>query len=368
MSMATSAILQDIPSQDKIRKFLLPYGERTDLSDAFVPTWITKVYEGLAGKTDGRFFANTYIETMQALSATGKYDLSNVNDVDRLKNDARDKAQIFAVLRGITQFTGPASGDFDISVATKGGDVHTVGLATALQALRENNPDTASLRFIEIFGEDAFMYLSNKTTSEVGGLGASKEFGDFERNNTDLFRIYKDIAGFFGPSGTEFDFEVYTRQLKLGKRRRLTDTEVIEASQKAIGMAFYRDMKRYFGPKMNKDQRDYLSNYRDQIVAKYPGFGKMSIDPEKTERDINSLFDAAKRDELRDNKVAQAVNYYEQVRNAALQEAMRRGFDSLKSAQLADLHEYLDGYAETLVQQTPDFAKVYDRLLSQEIE
>ena len=368
MSMATSAILQDIPSQDKIRKFLLPYGERTDLSDAFVPTWITKVYEGLAGKTDGRFFANTYIETMQALSATGKYDLSNVNDVDRLKNDARDKAQIFAVLRGITQFTGPASGDFDISVATKGGDVHTVGLATALQALRENNPDTASLRFIEIFGEDAFMYLSNKTTSEVGGLGASKEFGDFERNNTDLFRIYKDIAGFFGPSGTEFDFEVYTRQLKLGKRRRLTDTEVIEASQKAIGMAFYRDMKRYFGPKMNKDQRDYLSNYRDQIIAKYPGFGKMSIDPEKTERDINSLFDAAKRDELRDNKVAQAVNYYEQVRNAALQEANRRGFDSLKSAQLADLHEYLDGYAETLVQQTPDFAKVYDRLLSQEIE
>jgi hypothetical protein len=368
MSMATSAILQDIPSQDKIRKFLLPYGERTDLSDAFFPTWTTKVYEGLAGKTDGRFFANTYIETMQALSATGKYDLSNVNDVDRLKNDARDKAQIFAVLRGITQFTGPASGDFDIRVATKGGDVHTVGLATALQALRENNPDTASLRFIEIFGEDAFMYLSNKTTSEVGGLGASKEFGDFERNNTDLFRIYKDIAGFFGPSGTEFDFEVYTRQLKLGKRRRLTDTEVIEASQKAIGMAFYRDMKRYFGPKMNKDQRDYLSNYRDQIVAKYPGFGKMSIDPEKTERDINSLFDAAKRDELRDNKVAQAVNYYEQVRNAALQEAMRRGFDSLKSAQLADLHEYLDGYAETLVQQTPDFAKVYDRLLSQEIE
>jgi hypothetical protein len=94
----------------------------------------------------------------------------------------------------------------------------------------------------------------------------------------------------------------------------------------------------------------------------------MNIDPEKTERDINSLFEAAKRDELRDNKVAQAVNYYEQVRNAALQEAMRRGFKSLASKQLGDLHEYLDGYAETLVQQTPDFAKVYDRLLSQEIE
>jgi hypothetical protein len=368
MTMATSAILSDVPSQDWIRKFLLPYGERTDLSDAFVPSWITKVYEGVTGKTDGRFFANTYVETMQALSATGEYDLSNANEIDRLKNDARDKARIFAVLRGFTQFTGPASGDFNMKVVAKGGDYHTVGLSTALQALRENNPDTSALRFIEIFGDDAFMYLANKTTSEVGGLGASKEFGDFERNNPGLFSVYPEIGGFFGPAGTDFDFEVYTRQLKTGKRRRLTDDEIIDASQKSIGMAFYRDMKRYFGPKMNKDQRDYLANYKDQIIAKYPGFGKMNLDPEETNRNIGSLFDAAKRDDLQDNKVANAVNYYEQVRNAALQEANRRGFDSLKSPQLGDLHEYLEGYAETLVQQSPDFAKVYDRLLSQEFE
>lgn len=366
MTMATSAILQDVPSQDFIRKFLLPYGERTDLSDAFVPTWVTKVYEGVTAKTDGRFFANTYIETIQALSATGKYDLSNPNDVDRLKNDARDKARVFAVLRGVTQFTGPASGDFSLKVPTKGGDVHAIGLSRALQSLRENNPDTASLRFIEIFGEDAFMYLSSKTTSEVGGLGVSKAFGDFERSNPALFRIYKDIAGFFGPTGTDLDYEVWTRQLKTGKRRRLTDDEIIDASQKAIGMAFYRDMKKYFGPRMNQAQRDYLSNYRDKIIAQYPGFGKMEYDPEETERNINSLFEAAKRDELQNNKVAESVNYYEQVRNAALQEAQRRGFKSLNSPQLGDLHEYLDGYAETLVQQNPDFANVYDRLLSQE--
>jgi len=368
MSMATSAILQDVPSQDWIRKFLLPYGERTDLSESFVPSWVTKIYEGVTGKTDGRFFANTYVETMQALSATGEYDLSNPNEVDRLKNDARDKARIFAVLRGVSQFTGPASGDFNMKVTAKGGDYHTVGLATALQALRENNPDTSALRFIEIFGDNAFVYLANKTTSEVGGLGASKEFGDFERNNQELFSVYPEIGGFFGPAGTDFDFEVYTRQLKSGKRRRLTDDEIIDASQKTIGMAFYRDMKRYLGLKMNKDQREYLSNYRDQIIAKYPGFGKMNLDPQKTERDITSLFDAAKRDDLQNNGVANAVNFYEQVRNAALQEAYRRGFDSLKSTQLGDLHDYLDGYAETLAQQSPDFAKVYERLLSQEFE
>ena len=368
MTMATSAVLKNVPSKDWVRELLLPYGERTDLSDTFVPTWVTKVYEGLTGKTDGRFFANTYAETMQALAASGQYDLSNANDKDRLLEDAKDKARIFAVLRGLIQFTGPAAGDFDISVATEGGDVHTVGLATALQALRENNPDTASLRFIEIFGENAFVYLSNKTTSQAGGLGASKEFGNFERNNEDLFRIYKDIAGFFGPSGTDFDFEVYTRQLQTGKRLRLTPEEMIDASQKAIGLAFYRDMKNNFGLKMTKAQREYLANYKEQIILKYPGFGKINLDPTKTSRDITSLFEAAKTNGLENNGVAKAVNYYEEIRNAALQEANRRGFPSLASAELGDLHEYLDSYAETLVQQTPDFAKVYDRLLSQEME
>jgi hypothetical protein len=368
MTMATSAILKYVPEQDFIRKTLLPYGERTDLSQAFVPSWVTKIYEGVTGKSDGRFFANTYAETMQALAASGKYDLSNVNDKDRLLEDAKDKARIFSILRGITQFTGPASGDFDISVLTKEGDAHTVGLATALQALRLNNPDTAALRFIEIFGENAFIYLSNKTTTEMGGIGASKEYGNFERDNQVLIRKYKEIAGFFGPSGTDFDFEVYTRQLQKGDRKRLSPDEMIDASEKAIGMAFYRDMKEEFGPKTNQAQRDYLANYKLAIIAKYPGFGKMNLDPGKTSRDITSLFEAAKTDGLQNNDVATAVNYYEEIRSQVLQEANRRGFDSLNHIELGDLHEYLYSYASTLTEQTPDFGKVYDRLLSQEME
>lgn len=367
MTMATSAILKNVPEQDFVRKMLLPYGERTNFGDTFVPTWVTKIYEGITG--NGRFFANTYAETMQALAASGKYDLSNVNDKARLEDEAKDKARAFSIIRGVIQFTGPAAGDFDFNVAVKDGmDVHTAGLATALQALRENNPDTAALRFIEIFGENAFIYLSNKTTTDMGGLGASKEFGNFERSNSSLFRKYKEIAGFFGPSGTDFDFEVYTRQLATGARTRLTPSEMIDVSQKAIGMAFYNDMKSEFGPKMNQAQRDYLANYKLAIIAKYPGFGKMNLDPYKTSRDITKLFEAAKTDGLQGNDVATAVNYYEEIRNQALAEANRRGFPSLASAELGDLHEYLYSYATTLTEQTPDFGKVYDRLLSQELE
>ena len=369
MTMATSQVVKMVPEQDFIRKILLPYGERTNFGDTFIPSWVTKIYEGLTGNTNGRFFANTYAETMQALAASGKYDLSNVNDKDRLMEDAKDKARILSILRGVIQFTGPAAGDFDFSVAVKDGmDVHTAGLATALQALREDEPTTAALRFIEIFGENAFIYLSNKTTTDVGGLGASKEFGNFERSNSKLFRVYPEIAGFFGPSGTDFDFEVYTRQLATGARTRLTPEEIIDVSQKVIGLAFYNDMKDEFGPKMNQAQRDYLANYKTAIIAKYPGFGKMTIDPYKTSRNITKLFEAAKTDGLQGNGVAKAVNYYEEIRSKVMQEAARRGYDSLNHVELGDLHEYLDSYAKTLTEDTPDFGKVYERLLSQEME
>jgi hypothetical protein len=282
--------------------------------------------------------------------------------------EAKDKARIFVVLRAATQFTGPAAGDVDIKAPTKQGDIYASGLSAALQSLRNLNYDTANLRFIEIFGEDAFTYLSNKTTSEVGGLLASKEFGDFERTNENLFRQYQDIAGYFGPIGTAYDFEVYTRQLQTGARTRLSPEEILQASDRAIGLAYYRDMKEHLGPNLNKQAQDYLANYKKEIIKKYRGFGEMQFDPNKTPKDIEKLFQAAKMDSLKNNKTAEAVNYYEQIRNAALEEANRRGFISLKSDKLGDLHEYLNSYAESIIAKYPDFARVFDRLLSREID
>ena len=133
-----------------------------------------------------------------------------------------------------------------------------------------------------------------------------------------MFRQYQDIAGYFGPIGTSFDFEVYTRQLQTGARTRLSPEEMLKASDRAIGLAYYRDMKEHLGPYLNKASRDYLANYKKQIIAQYPGFGEMQYDPTETPRQINNLFEAAKSDSLKDNKTAEAINFYENIRNSAL--------------------------------------------------
>jgi len=367
-TIAASKILQDVPSQDFARKILIPYGEQSVGLGAFTPSWITKIADGLSGNEGGRFFANTYVETMQALSSTGEYNLSDPNEQERLLNDSRKKAQMLVVLRGITQFTGPASGDYDVRIPTKQGDIYTTGLAFALQNLRNDNYDTATLRFIQIFGEDAFTYLSNKTVSEVGGLEANSQFFDWQRQNESLFNQYKEVAGYFGPTGTDFDFEAYTRQIQTGARRRLTAEEVLDAAEKSIGLAFYRDMRNQFQGTMTKEQRQYLADYKELVKQKYPGFANMQFDPTETQRKIDMLFEAAKRDDLNDNGVAEGLRFYEQVRQMALQEAQNRGFRSLKSDELADLHEYLQSYADAIIQKYPDFARVYNRVLLQEID
>lgn len=367
-TMAASAILPDSPSLDAIKNVILPYGEKTSATDALVPSYVRKIYDGVTGKSDGRFFANTYAETMQALSATGKYDLSDPDQRDAMMQDAKTKAQMLSILRGITQFTGPAAGDFDYKIRTDQGDVYASGLAAALQSLRNTNYDTATLRFIEIFGDDAFTYLSNKTVSEVGGLEGSKEFGDFERNNAELFRQYKDIAGYFGPVGTDFDFEVYTRQLRTGARRRLTPEEMVSAAENSIGLAYYKDMKNYLGPVITAQERQYLSQYRKKIQERYRGFGSTAYDPNKTPRMIQSLFEAAKRDDLKGNKIAEALNYYEKIRNAALAEAVNRGYSTLRSSDLVDLQQYVAEYAAIIISETPEFARVYERVLAQELQ
>lgn len=367
-TVAASKLLKDTPNFDFARKILLPYGEKQSLVSSMVPTYVAKIYDGLTADPSGKFFANTYVETMQALSATGKYDLANPNEQERLLEDARQKARYLVILRGITQFTGPASGDFDITVPTDQGDIHSTGLAYALQNLRNDNYDTATLRFIEIFGEDAFAYLSNKTVSEVGGLEASEEFSKWERSNPSLFKQYKEVAGYFGPTGTEFDFEAYTRQLQSGARRRLTAEEVLDASQRAIGLAYYRDMRSKFGDTLNSEERGYLKEYRTLIESKYPGFAKMKFDPTETQRKITELFQAAQRQDLDNNEVALGLRYYEQIRGQALAEAANRGFTTLKSDQVADLQGYLNSYAQAIIQKYPDFARVYTRVLQQEFE
>ena len=367
-TIAASKLLPDIPSTDMLRSFLLPYGERQGASEALLPGWFRKVVDGVTGYEGSGVYANTYVETMQALAATGQYNTSDPDDRDRLFEDARRKAQILTGLRGLQQFLGPAAGSFDYVVKSGEVDIYASQLSKALRELQEQDYDTAVVNFVDIFGEEAFAYLGNKTRSVLGGLEATDVFNDFERTNEQLFRQYPDVAGFFAPSGTDFNFAVYTRQLSKGARKKLTAEEVLEEAEKNIAFAYYKAVRREFPVNTNEDEQAYLRTYRQKLEARFPGYAKQVFDPQKLPRGIDQLTMAAQRSDLDNNPVALAVRYYSEVRLRALEEANSRGLAGFSAQSAADLREYLHNYGLALSQRYPEFARVYDRLLSREVE
>jgi hypothetical protein len=74
---------------------------------------------------------------------------------------------------------------------------------------------------------------------------------------------------------------------------------------------------------------------------------------------------------LKDNDIANATKIYLQYRDDAIAQYVQAGgaesgFNSAISA--APIREWLAQWGRTLVTETPEFARIYDRLLSYEVE
>ena len=379
---ATSAFLPDTPQFDAIRNYLLPYGETAfkgeslggQVYKSFVPSWGQKVISGLTDSPEGStIYANTYMEVMQALVASGDYDVKTVEGVEKLKNDAKGKAKILTIMRGAIQFLGPARATPDFEIMTKQGDVLASELTKAFYEMQNDQEaggyQTAVQRFLDTFGEDVFIYLGRKTRSTAGGLEASTAFGKFERENDQFFQSHKTVAGFFAPGGPNFDFQVYARQLQTGRRERLTSQELLDEAQRTVGFSFYKRLRDQAGPYPNQAQRDYLSEYRQFLIKKYPGFGKGTIKTSaERENLIRELRTAAEDPRMATNKSAEGIKMYLAKRDEALASVSTAGLKTLSGKAAAPIRDYLRHYGEIIARNNNDFGKVWERLLSYEVD
>lgn len=373
VQIAANKILTRIPQADSIRDAILPYGEPdiSTIGPIPVPSWARKVIDGIVADPDSsRLLGDMTIDVMRVLQASGKYDLSSDAERDRLENDAITRARTLLIFRGFGQLVGPTRPDIDFEVATKEGDKYTTELSKAFHDMQAENFDTAVERFISTFGEDAFLYTQGKTEAVAGGLDASTKFGRFERDNSTLFGRYTDVAGYFAPVGSNFDYAVYTRQIETGQRRKLTPTEFMELAQQNVGRALYKASQRAVGPNPSKYQKDSLRAVKQILNQRFPGYAKIVIDINAQEARINEVIRAAQDPILDDNPVAIATRTYLQYRSQALNELAARGIVSgdLTVQAGADIRAYLRNVADVLVQNYPEFERMYDRVFYNEVE
>lgn len=368
--MAVSSFLPDTPKYNDVKELLLPYGETTpgELFAGILPGTIRKGLEAAFADTENRAttYGNVYIETIRALSVNPKYDLSTETGVNELLGDAKMHARTLTMMRMVSQFLGPSSGTQEWKVPTEMGDQYVGVLIEELRKFQLDDYDTAIDRFLQLYGDELTLYVGSKSRALRDGLEATQEFGDWERDNRDVLDTYTRTGGYFGPMGSEYNFSVWERQLQEKSRERLGDRELIAEAQKRVGSTKYRAMRMMFPSNPNEKQRAVLNQYRSMLHEQYPGF---PIRPEyevgKFANSIDELTNAVKDERLKDNPIIPQLKSYLKEREALL---ATKGGLSLGSQKKIAERTRLFMLGESLATQNPEFARIWTRLLSQEVE
>jgi len=383
--VAAAWILKSKPQYDDLAKFIVPYGQpKLELLPS--PPWLDKFFAAAVGDPENdRFTGDMTWQVMEVLAASGEYDLSNEVDMQRLEEDAIGKARVLVMMRALGQFVGPTrpvpkliaplsdtakkkmfDNDGEKSDPSKI-DVYANEISKYFRELQDTNYDTAVETFSDTFGDDFMLYLAGKTKAVAGGLDASTEFGDWERDNQSFFKTFQEVAGYFAPTGSKFDYQVYLRQLESGARVKLTPQQQIEEAQRLMGTSIYRRLIRAAGPNPNDAQKDILRRERERLYEQYPGFAKAPIDVRAFDAKMNVLNEAAFDERMDENPVALAAREYLNARNYALDIAEQRG-KTLRADANSDLRDILRGEGERLAAMYPDFSRLWERLLLQEVD
>ncbi len=115
------------------------------------------------------------------LASTGDYPNNSPAEQERLLQDAEDKARSVYGLRAFAQFFAPSPPTPQFVVKDKDGNAMlALKLSEAYRKMLDDDAATATQRFVETFGEGAFLSVIPK--SEGGGPTTDKAYA-FAREN-----------------------------------------------------------------------------------------------------------------------------------------------------------------------------------------
>lgn len=368
-SFLADKFIPDEPGADWARRLLFPYGPPEDLNLLPVPAWLSKIAQG-AGWVDGQTAKSTKEQVLNLLAATGQY---GPGDRDRLLADADRVTRGILFARGLTQAVAPAAPMVRYVAETPAGNVPAAQITEEYRKIAdEEGYEAAIFEMFDRYGMGIAEILTPQTETTVAGLEASRAFGNFERENPWLFDEHPEIAGFFGPHEDGFDYQTYLRQIERGQRRRLSTNDRLAAANQLRGDAIVAAQIAKMPPRTEWGdlERAYLRQLKEELAAELPGYTPyVSIDVNKTKRQVDSLVRAASDPRLADNPVARAIRVYAGARDEAIARARAMGRASFTESQdTAVLREWLSFVGAELVAQVPGFARVWDRLLSREVE
>jgi hypothetical protein len=383
VSIAASKMLPNRPEYDDFRNFMSPYGDPTakGVVEGFLPPWAKTLKDALADPEHDRDTANVTMQIARYLVSTGKFSTNTPEDQAHLLKEAGSRARRQMLLLALGKAVLPSSPRLEAVAQVGPGDGRTVVaslLYRDLKQMRDEDYETSSERFLDKYGDNAFLFLQASSRPIAPGAAQTKEQSDFARSNPEVVSKLPNTYAFFASQGKETDdLGAITRQIHTGERQSLTPKQQVQLANDQVGSMIYYTAKDSLGPKISDAQNQVLSAFKAKLMDMYPGFGASipGLAARATDnRGVTTTVIPELEKGLEDPKIAgtdtgQALSQYLAIRQAAMAAAESRGLQSFaSSAKTADLRSLLRKAAEMLGQGSRGFAMLYDRVLDSEMK
>ena len=369
VSVPAGLLIPEDPGADWLRDMVLPYGE-TDVSsgalESFFPAYLKKLAASVGWESPAqqRQIASTTRDVMAYLYSTGEYDLSSPEGQDRLIEDAKGKAVWLYRIRALAQSSAPSAPTSKFAALDKDGRLHAMfKLAADYRRMQTRDYRTATERFLNKYGEGAFLAVIPKTT---GGGAPTDAVNRLARSHPDVARKFPAVFSYFAPGG-EIDPAEIERQIQAGTRELVGPEKAAATANIRLANAVYAEAVKRAGESVDEDERAWLREVKDRLKADFPGYTG-GFDSTKGEGTVQELIRAASDPVLKETRAGEALNIYLQARERAIQGARRQGFAGPWDAKDArPWRDWLRGVAAKLVADYPEFGDMYEYVLEREM-
>lgn len=348
-----------------VQKWLFPFGRAdfsTGLQSAVLPSNWNRLLGGITGIEES--YASNFKPIMNYLASGANYNLDNPDDQAQLVRDTDTFARWESVMRGVIGLVSPMALIQQGLAQDKDGDLTLQAtLYEDFQTMYQKNDGDYNktwFDFLNLYGaSQAFAIIS----SSAGKGPSNWDSYAFVVGNPDVATKYKDVWGYVMPGGG-LATEMYRWNIIHGTKERLKPQEILE---KVNNQRYYaaRDalMTQVDAGQMSK------KNYSEAVknLKTIMGGGPVAeFDVNQRGRVIRQLSELTADKRFVDLPSVVALRDYMYIRQSVLAQIGKTEFTGAQNEQSA--RDYLAAQAEWIVQDNPDFQKMFYAFFANELE
>lgn len=379
------------PTAEAVRGYLFPYGmpdtSGGKIEDAFFPGWADKfrtagvlAHIPYAAETpsarEQMTLANLAKDILSYKVSAGTVDMHDVDSIQHGWTTSMDEAKKMYMLMGLTQFIAPAAPTLERNLKMKDGSIveRYVLLQDYKKILDSQQGDyyKANDLFIRKYGPQYIFAVEPKAQQLVYGIGSGPAAAAFKSAHAAFAQKFPDVYGYWAPTLAKTQrgsYQDYLDSIDQGNIAPLSLEDWTRLAEARVGNVAYDQARKMVGPSPNADQRQWLSNVKDQLRSQFPGFD-VPVGQEKLTSDqrIRQITDAVNNKDVPQGDLTKAVKAYLYARDQALSAAKDRGLKSLKSSRMDDWKQWLFDAGTTIAKKTPEFTNIWNDVFQYEVD